>query len=67
MEFIVSIIAVFVSGLTFLFTVMITYRGEQREKRQCWGGQHKVGGDFGSVVFYGKIREFGKCYSRRCY
>lgn len=35
MEFIVSIIAVFVSGLTFLFTVMVTYRGGQREKKQA--------------------------------
>lgn len=30
--------------------IMDIYTAYQREKRQCWGGQHKVGGDFGSVV-----------------
>ena len=44
---------------TFMMSryIMAIYTAYQREKRQCWGGQHKVGGDFGSVVFYGKIRE----------
>lgn len=35
MELIISIIAVLVSGATFLFTIMVTYRGEQREKKQA--------------------------------
>lgn len=35
MEIIISIIAVFVSIVTFLFTVMVTYRSEQREKKQA--------------------------------
>ena len=35
MELTISIIAVLVSGATFLFTVMVTYRGEQREKKQA--------------------------------
>ena len=35
MELIISIIAVLVSGATFLFTVMVTYHGEQREKKQA--------------------------------
>lgn len=37
---------------TFMMSryIMDIYTAYQREKRQCWGGQHKVGGDFGSVV-----------------
>lgn len=35
MELVISIIAVLVSGATFLFTVMVTYYGEQREKKQA--------------------------------
>lgn len=35
MELTISIIAVLVSGATFLFTIMVTYRGEQREKKQA--------------------------------
>lgn len=35
MEVLISIIAVLVSFATFLFTVLVTYRGEQREKKQA--------------------------------
>lgn len=35
MEFTMSIVAVIVSIATFLFSVMVTYRGEQREKKQA--------------------------------
>jgi len=35
MELIISILAFIVSFATFLFTVLVTYRGEQREKKQA--------------------------------
>lgn len=35
MELTISILAFFVSFATFLFTVLVTYRGEQREKKQA--------------------------------
>lgn len=35
MELTISILAFLVSVATFLFTVMVTYRGEQREKKQA--------------------------------
>lgn len=35
MELTISIVAVIVSVATFLFSVMVTYRGEQREKKQA--------------------------------
>ena len=35
MELGISITAVIVSLATFLFTVLVTYRGEQREKKQA--------------------------------
>lgn len=35
MELTISILAVIVSIATFLFTVMVTYHGEQREKKQA--------------------------------
>jgi hypothetical protein len=35
MELTISILAVIVSIATFLFTIMVTYRGEQREKKQA--------------------------------
>lgn len=34
MELIISIIAVIISFVTFLYTVLVEYRGEQREKKQ---------------------------------
>ena len=35
MELIISVLAFIVSFATFLFTVLVTYRGEQREKKQA--------------------------------
>lgn len=35
MELAISIVAAIVSVATFLFTIMVTYRGEQREKKQA--------------------------------
>lgn len=35
MELTISIVAVLVSVATFLFTIMVTYRGEQRERKQA--------------------------------
>lgn len=51
MELSISIIAVVVSVATFLFTVLVTYRGEQREKKQAtlddfWESHH----EYDSVV-----------------
>lgn len=35
MELIISVLAFIVSFAIFLFTVLVTYRGEQREKKQA--------------------------------
>lgn len=35
MELMISIIAVIISFVTFLYTVLVEYRGEQREKKQA--------------------------------
>lgn len=35
MELTISILAFIVSFATFLFTVLVTYRGERREKKQA--------------------------------
>ena len=35
MELTISILAVIISAATFLFTVMVTYHGEQRERKQA--------------------------------
>lgn len=67
MEIVISIIAVLVSGATFLFTVMVTYHGEQREKKQATLDalnvlQEQVFDNLNTYTF-GDIKEIAKQWS----
>ena len=67
MELTISILAFIVSFATFLFTVLVTYRGEQREKKQATLDalnllQEQVFDNLNTYIF-GEIRDVAEQWS----